>query len=264
MEALLDLVRPGGEQDAYLAQIKDRFGEMLASQGEHALRPIIDSVQASVQEVLNAIKRSKDEAQDILVRLNDFDDALDDQFHQVKANAEATNESLHEIMDSLSSLRNVDLTQVQMDLQSCLEEVTKDVIQEHRASDQKALDEMLAKSRKAFLESVQSEMDGQNVLMQDRLRKSNADLAKAVEGTTYTDALKKLQSQVTDLTEAKTTALSERDALQRKLDKQSRGKSIDADTRVLSPAFIISVAVGASVLSAAASVTGVAWLFGAI
>lgn len=252
-------LQPGEAQDRYLGFLADRLGSLIATQGERALKPSLNSVEASLAEVSQHLRAVKDQSQGLEMNLKDLDEALDEGFQQFRRQVEASTESMTAAAEHLANLEKVDLTQLQMNLEAAMQHVLKGVLVETTDANKEWFQETLRATRKEFVEAVGRDLEGQSVLLQERFRKSSDDLEKVVEGRMYLDALGKLQDQITALTQELTAVKAERDGL-KKTHERLRGAKTQQPPGLMGIA--LAVGVGAA-LSSALTIGAVWYLFGA-
>jgi len=223
---ILSFMVEGEEQDKLVESLRHRLAAMVDTETQRAVRKHIDSLDASAQEVLKATRWVGDEIQGVLVRLKDFDEALDDQFDEVRKSTESFTESvteqqgvvqerLEQALERIDSLKEVDTTQLQIELQGAVEETARTLIKEWAKENHNGLRSVLEEHREASVAEVNRMLEGQTVFLKEGVAESQRVVAKAIKGTTYQAALDKLQEQVAETSTENARLRGELQAAQR-------------------------------------------------
>lgn len=207
---ILAFMVEGEEQDKLVESLRHRLAAMVDTETQRAVRKHIDSLDASAQEVLKATRWVGDEIQGVLARLRDFDEALDDQFDAVRKSTESFTESVTEqqgvvqerieqALERIDTLKEVDTTQLQIELQGAVEETARTLIKEWSQESHKGLRGALKEHHEVSMTEVKRMLDGQTIFLKEGVAKSQRVVAEAIKGTTYQGAIDKLQEKAAEV-----------------------------------------------------------------
>lgn len=207
VEQILGIFGEGEQQDKLVESLRHRLAAMVDTETQRAMGKHLQSLDATAQEVLKAARWTGDQLQNVLVRLSDFDEALDDQFDSVRKQTEAFGESvndqqvvlqerLEQLMERLEALKEIDTTQIQIELQGAVEETARGLIADWTKEHQQGLRDVLEEHREASTKELNQLLEGQAVFLNEGVAKSRRMVAKAIEGKTYQQTLDQLTEQV--------------------------------------------------------------------
>ena len=193
-----DLFEPGEAQDKKIEQVRQRLGAILSEEARRISAPLIETIQTASLEVLNSLKRTREESHEILGVLAEQREAEDQRMEALSVRLEEVFERIYEVGEHLDKIATIDTARLSDEVREASDDAFRQGMAKFREQDKKWLSDLIQQSDGKVVQRLSDAIEGQNIVFEEQFLRGRSDLAKAIEGTTYGDVLTRLQKQLSD------------------------------------------------------------------
>ena len=237
-ETAADLFEPGEAQDKKINHLRNRLGAALSEEANRVIAPLIESIHAEISEVLSSLKATRDESNDQMRSLADQREADDERMEALNVRLEELFERIYQVGEHLDKIANIDTAALNTEVKEATGDAFRQAMVQFREADKPWLIDLIHQGDVELLNRLGNAIEGQNIVFEEQFLRGRNKLAKAIEGTSYGEALTMLQKQLADKeTELRKLRASTTNASQRvpnndkSYSPQSILKSIDTQKK---------------------------------